>query len=469
MRGVAVSGHVTGLGANMLEGIAKMRQVEQHYEVVAIDAVKPHPRNPRRGNVDLISESIQENGFYGAIIAQKSSGNIIAGNHRWKAAKASGAEKISVIYIDVDDDRALRIMLADNKASDDASNDDDALADLLRDLQASDEKLAGTLFTEEDLVIDEPADEKRDLPEDLVVAYASFYARLAGMIETSQIPSFTNEASIVHFLRALHGVAEYPRSGSNGFIGAHRLSVPGDKHSLLDGLRDPKTARWRIVVTGGVVSEDVTNSSLAIHGARQPADFPAELARSLMCEFAPPGGRVLDPCHGWGGRGVGFLLSHAGYYLGFDPAPETNACVRKMLSAYAEYTEGKTWDVQCLPFEDGELGEASFDFALTSPPYYDTEQYVGGDQSHLRYHSYSEWVDGFYKPMILKVRHALVPGGTFALQVGSQSYPLAKDGESIARSVGFKVDRRRDSGMVNNYNGTDVSDGEVVLILRVPR
>ncbi len=71
--------------------------------------------------------------------------------------------------------------------------------------------------------------------------------------------------------------------------------------------------------------------------------------------------------------------------------------------------------------------------------------------------------------MILKVRHALVPGGTFALQVGSQSYPLAKDGESIARSVGFKVDRRRDSDMVNNYNGTDVSDGEVILILRVPR
>ncbi len=44
-----------------------------------------HPKNPRKGNVDLIIESIEENGFYGALIVQKSTGYILTGNHRFVA------------------------------------------------------------------------------------------------------------------------------------------------------------------------------------------------------------------------------------------------------------------------------------------------------------------------------------------------------------------------------------------------
>lgn len=445
-----------------------MKTIDQTYDVVSIENVRPHPRNPRRGDVDLIAESITENGFYGAIVVQRSTGHIIAGNHRWKAARASGATEIAAIFVDVDDDRALRIMLADNRSSDSASNDEAALDALLRDLADTPLQLDGTLFEIEDLDDEEKEDKNTEIPEQLVTAYADFYIRLADMIESEHVPAYTREASIVHFLRHKHGIAEYPRSGSNGFIGSHRLSVLGDKTSLLDGLRDPKSSRSRIAVTSGVVNENVTNASLAIHGSRQPLDFPVDLAQSLINEFTPSGGAVLDPCHGWGGRGVGFLLSHAGRYLGFDPAPETNARVAQMLTAYSLYVDGKSWEVVCSPFEDGIVDSGAFHFALTSPPYYDTERYEGGEQSHERYHSYEEWLAGFYRPMIEKVFRALVPGGTFALQVGSQSYPLAKDGEKIGKLEGFTIDRRRGTGMKNSFNKTEDDAGEVILILRKP-
>ena len=55
---------------------------EQAYELVAPRALRPHPRNPRRGDVDAIEESIAENGFYGCVVAQRSTGYILAGNHR---------------------------------------------------------------------------------------------------------------------------------------------------------------------------------------------------------------------------------------------------------------------------------------------------------------------------------------------------------------------------------------------------
>jgi len=110
----------------------------------AIDAVRPHPRNPREGDVGAIHQSIEVNGFYGSIIAQKSTGHILAGNHRWQAAMQQGATEIPVTWIDVDNDHALRILLADNRTNDVASYNDDELANILEQLQLETGTLAGT-------------------------------------------------------------------------------------------------------------------------------------------------------------------------------------------------------------------------------------------------------------------------------------------------------------------------------------
>lgn len=125
--------------------------LDQKFQLVDIDSVRPHPQNPREGDVGMIHESIEANGFFGALIVQKSTGHIIVGSHRWKAAKLRKLAKLPALIVDVDDALALRIMLAENRANDLASYNSAALADLLKDLNASEAGLEGTLFTVDEL------------------------------------------------------------------------------------------------------------------------------------------------------------------------------------------------------------------------------------------------------------------------------------------------------------------------------
>lgn len=116
----------------------------------AIDSVTPHPRNVRQGDVGAICESLESHGQYRPIVVHKSTGHILAGNHTYQAAKALGWKKIAMTFVDCDDEQALRILLVDNRANDLAIYDDNALADLLKELSAS-EGLQGTLFDGDDL------------------------------------------------------------------------------------------------------------------------------------------------------------------------------------------------------------------------------------------------------------------------------------------------------------------------------
>jgi ParB-like chromosome segregation protein Spo0J len=115
-------------------------------ETVPLDALTPHPRNVRQGDVGAISESLKAHGQYRPIVAQRSTGHILAGNHTFKAAQALGWSEIAVTFLDVSDDQAVRIMLADNRTNDLATYDDAALVETLRELGETDDGLAGTLF-----------------------------------------------------------------------------------------------------------------------------------------------------------------------------------------------------------------------------------------------------------------------------------------------------------------------------------
>jgi len=130
--------------------MAAMKMSKQVYEVVPVDGLTVHPSNPRRGDVNAITESIAANGFYGAVIVQKSTGYVLAGNHRLIAARQAGAESLPVIHVDVDDATATRILLADNRTNDVAAYDQDALAGLLK-LLAEDGGLAGSGYNNDDV------------------------------------------------------------------------------------------------------------------------------------------------------------------------------------------------------------------------------------------------------------------------------------------------------------------------------
>ena len=127
--------------------------ITQDYDpAVPVDTLTEHPDNARRGDVEAIDGSMRQHGFYGAIYAQRGTGRIIAGNHRHRVAVARGVAEVPVIWLDVDDDQARRIMLHDNRTSDLAGYDDDRLAALLADMHSDSELgLVGTGYTVEDL------------------------------------------------------------------------------------------------------------------------------------------------------------------------------------------------------------------------------------------------------------------------------------------------------------------------------
>ena len=129
-----------------------MEQRKIEYTTVDIDLIEPHPKNVRQGDIGAISESLKAHGQYRPIVVDKRTNYILAGNHTWKAAKALGWAEISAGFIESkDDDEALRILLADNRANDLAMYDTGSLEELLRELSESDEGLEGSLFDLADL------------------------------------------------------------------------------------------------------------------------------------------------------------------------------------------------------------------------------------------------------------------------------------------------------------------------------
>lgn len=108
----------------------------------------PHPQNARIGNTAHIKASLKAHGqFKPLLITQDTEGTsytVIAGNHTLAALKELATERgesnptAQCWLIDVDEQQAKKIMLADNRASDNSAYDHTALTELLDTLDTLD-------------------------------------------------------------------------------------------------------------------------------------------------------------------------------------------------------------------------------------------------------------------------------------------------------------------------------------------
>lgn len=121
--------------------------------MVPAELLKPHPKNPRRGDEFAIANSIQENGFYGVILVQRSTGYVISGWHRHLAGVREGMGEFPVVYVDCNDETALRILLSDNRTRDLGAYDELTLLETLRQIESGwgASELAGTGYTPDDI------------------------------------------------------------------------------------------------------------------------------------------------------------------------------------------------------------------------------------------------------------------------------------------------------------------------------
>lgn len=131
--------------------MATAMTAQTYEEAVPLASLTPHPMNPNDGDVGLLTELLDANGFVGAVLAQKSTGIIIDGETRWRAAQATGMASIPVMWADVDDDTRDRLLASINESNRRGRNDEGKLLALLQPFAATVRGFAGTAFDGDDV------------------------------------------------------------------------------------------------------------------------------------------------------------------------------------------------------------------------------------------------------------------------------------------------------------------------------
>lgn len=80
-----------------------------------IESLRAAAHNPRKGDVEAIKKSYERFGQRKPIVALRSTGEIIAGNHQYLAAKELGWQEMAVVFVDDDKETAMAYGIADNR------------------------------------------------------------------------------------------------------------------------------------------------------------------------------------------------------------------------------------------------------------------------------------------------------------------------------------------------------------------
>lgn len=126
-----------------------------HTELVDPRGLRPNPRNPNRhsaAQIALLAGILEQAGWRQPITVSARSGYVVRGHGRLEAALLLGMERVPIDRQEyASDEEELADLVADNRLSELAEMDEDALANLLRELQGvgHDVQLAG--FTEDEV------------------------------------------------------------------------------------------------------------------------------------------------------------------------------------------------------------------------------------------------------------------------------------------------------------------------------
>ncbi len=103
---------------------------------IAIDLIKPNPRNPRRffkeDELEELALSIKQRGMIQPVVVRPNphdatSFELIAGERRWRAAQKAGLHDIPVVVQDVSDREALEIAIIENVQREDLNPLEEAM------------------------------------------------------------------------------------------------------------------------------------------------------------------------------------------------------------------------------------------------------------------------------------------------------------------------------------------------------
>jgi ParB family chromosome partitioning protein len=127
-----VSRRPSGLGRGLDALIP--RQASTAPTRVAIERLKPNPKQPRRSfekeALKELAASIREKGLLQPVVVRPSGDNyeIVAGERRWRAAKTAGLTEVPVVVKELDDREALELAIIENLQREDLNAMEEARA-----------------------------------------------------------------------------------------------------------------------------------------------------------------------------------------------------------------------------------------------------------------------------------------------------------------------------------------------------
>lgn len=127
---------------------------------------------------------------------------------------------------------------------------------------------------------------------------------------------------------------------------------------------------------------------------------------------------ILDPCAGWGGRGIGAAALNIPRYIGV----EINHGLEEGYAKMVDFLKTRSITQIDMYFQDALSVDYSamppYDMVFTSPPYYFLEKYP----NNKTYKSKATMNEEFYIPLFKKTYESLQPNGWFILNVNKEIY-----------------------------------------------
>lgn len=197
--------------------------------------------------------------------------------------------------------------------------------------------------------------------------------------------------------------------------------------------------------------------------ATKPAKFPIKKVYEVIDNYNTNGNYYDFSC-GWGDRLLGALSKEVNYF-GTDP---NYLLVDKLISLVENYKSVvPTNNVVDIRSTGSEVfvpeWENTMGFAFSSPPYFNLEDYVIGDQSFKTGTTLNQWLDNYLRPTVINIRRYLIKNGTLLINIKDyDKYKLVKATIDICSSLGFRlegtqqlniIDRVNPAGLLNNNEG----------------
>lgn len=178
------------------------------------------------------------------------------------------------------------------------------------------------------------------------------------------------------------------------------------------------------------------------------SNFKPMTAKSIYEKYCPENGLIYDFSCGWGGRMLGALTSEKNYtYVGVEPNTNTYNNLNK-LGDHINSVSKKRFKIYKACSEDFSLKSNIFDFAFSSPPYFNLEIYSDEDtQCYNKYSNISDWMQFYVKPTILNTYKMLKPNSYYAVNIanfktGKTSVSFVDEWLNFASEIGFKYIER---------------------------